>query len=96
MCIDETGGLILELMYKVKTMNKKTPPQEKQSGYTVVTPEILEQINSAMTKKGWSIYRLKKETGISYNTLHGLINQKKDRYYTSIVQKVFSVLGISL
>lgn len=77
-------------------MNKKTTPQEKQSGYTVVTKEMIGQIFAAMTKKDWSIYRLQKETDISYNTLHNLINQKKDRFYTSIVQKVFSVLGISL
>lgn len=56
---------------------------------------IMEKIRQLCTKKGWSVYKLAKESGIPYSSLNNMFNRNTQPTVTTLY-KLCSGLNISL
>ena len=49
---------------------------------------IVCKLAEILNKKGWSIYRLQKESGVSYPTLLGLYHNRSRMYRADVLDKL--------
>jgi len=54
------------------------------------------RLKKLLDKKGWSRYRLQKETGVTYPTLHALYHNKSKGYRADVLDKLCSALRCDL
>lgn len=56
------------------------------------------KISIILKNKGWSIYRLHKETGLTYNTVHPLVRAKEipNGIEYGTVKKIAKALGVGI
>ena len=58
-------------------------------------PTVSETLRRAMNKSGESLYRISKESGISYPTIHGFYNNDRELIQSSI-DRLANYLGYEL
>jgi putative transcriptional regulator len=54
------------------------------------------RLKQLLKKKNWSRYRLQKETGVTYPTLHALYHNKSKGYRSDVLDRLCSALGCEL
>jgi len=54
------------------------------------------KLKQLLEKKGWSRYRLQKESGVTYPTLHALYHNKSKGYRADVLDKLCRALGCGL
>lgn len=69
-------------------MSKKKTPNT----IIEVTPDQVNDIQKRMDKKGMSLYKLAKESGVTYQTLHDLMRMKKNTFQSKKLDAVEKVL----
>jgi DNA-binding Xre family transcriptional regulator len=53
-------------------------------------------LKQILDRKGWSRYRLQKESGISYPTIHALYHNRSTRYSGKVLDKLCRTLVCGL
>jgi putative transcriptional regulator len=54
---------------------------------------IVCKLAEILLEKGWSIYRLRKESGVSYPTLLGLCHKRSRMYRADVLEKLCRALN---
>jgi len=61
--------------------------------YDVITVKLNDLLKTQDDGSGWSLYRLQKETGISYNNLHRIASGKAKVMSFDVLEKLCDSLG---
>ena len=63
-----------------------------------ITPAMVTEMKSALKSKGWSLYRLQKQSKVSYNTLMDIFRETPNSNYRHLakVEAIYKALGLKI
>ena len=63
-----------------------------------ITPEMVAQMRTTLETKGWTLYRLQKESGVNYKTLLDIFKPKPVQSYRHLskMEAIYKALDLTL